>query len=173
MNTVGRRRVVLGGVLAVLGGVLLLRVVACGPTADAPGAGSGGTGPGDPPGAFTIDGNADETTSPGVMTRLDLTLRNPYDFPLWVTGLRLSVQALSAPNADDTHPCTVDDFTVDQASRGFTITLGARAASTLSSLGLPPAAWPQVGMLDRSVDQDGCKGASLTLGYTASGRPKK
>jgi hypothetical protein len=26
-----------------------------------------------------------------------------------------------------------------------------------------------VGMLNRSVNQDGCKGASLTLAYTASG----
>jgi hypothetical protein len=149
MNTVGRKRVVLGG-------VLLLCLVSCGPTR-----------------SFTIEGNAAEPISPGVRAPLDLKLTNPQYIPLSVTGVRVSVQAVRAPNADDAHPCTVGDFTVNQASSSIVIALAARATRTLSSLGVPPEAWPQVGLLDRPVEQDGCKGASVTLRYAASGRPGK
>lgn len=65
--------------------------------------------------------------------------------------------------------CAVDDFAVGQASNRV-ITLAARSASTLSSLDLARRTWPRVGMPNRSVNQDGCKGASVTLDYTASGR---
>ena len=88
---------------------------------------------------------------------------------MWVTGLSVRVQKVSAPNADDAHPCAIADFTVGQASSSIKITVAAGATSTLSSLGLTRATMPQVGMLDRPANQDGCKGASLTLAYTASG----
>ncbi|MHB8273466.1 MAG: hypothetical protein ACYDC9_01650 [Dermatophilaceae bacterium] len=182
MSTVARKSylrgfllVVLGFVLAVLLGLLLGRVVDSRPTASANGT---GTGTGDGPGgaevagstrSFSIYGNAANPISPGVRAPLDLALTNPQDVPMSVTGLSVRVQKVSAPNADDAHPCVVGDFTVEQASSGITITVAARATSTLSGLGLPRATWPQVGMLDRSVNQDGCKGASLTLGYTATG----
>jgi hypothetical protein len=34
---------------------------------------------------------------------------------------------------------------------------------------LADESWPAVGMVDRPVNQDGCKGASVTLRYEASG----
>jgi|ERR1035437_5963447 hypothetical protein len=169
MNTVARTGVVLGGVLAVLAVAFLLRLVASGPLAGTTGAETGGAALGGPSGSFTIEGDAAEPISPGVMAPLDLAFTNPHDVPMLVTGLSVRVRGVSAPNAEHAHPCTLDDFTVDQVSSGIKITLAARATSTLSSLGLPRATWPAVGMLERSVDQDGCKGASLTLGYAASG----
>ena len=93
----------------------------------------------------------------------------PVLISVFIVAAVVRVRGVSAPNAEHAHPCTLDDFTVDQVSSGIKITLAARATSTLSSLGLPRATWPAVGMLERSVDQDGCKGASLTLGYAASG----
>ncbi|MDX6372101.1 MAG: hypothetical protein QOD98_1089, partial [Nocardioidaceae bacterium] len=44
----------------------------------------------------------------------------------------------------------------------------AGTAGTLSSFDVPSAALPHVAMLDRSVNQDGCKGATVNLTYTIS-----
>jgi len=174
MSTVARRRFVLVFALAVLAmllGMLLLVAVESGPTAGTAiaGDGTGDAGLGDPSAPFTIVGNATEPISPGASAPLDLKLTNTQDLPMWVTELSVRVQKVSAPNADDAHPCAIADFTVGQASRSMKISVAAGATSTLSSLGFARATWPQVGMLERSVNQDGCKEASLTLGYTASG----
>jgi hypothetical protein len=120
-------------------------------------------------GSFTIKGDAAGLISPGVTEPLDLLLTNPWGVPLSVTGLRVTVRRVSAPNADDAHPCVVGDFSVEQASGSLEINLPARATRALSSLGVARASLPAVGMLRRSVNQDGCKGASLTFGYAASG----
>jgi hypothetical protein len=132
--------------------------------------GSGGARLGESSASFTIDGDAAAPISPGVRVPLDLKLTNRQDVPLTVTDLRVTVQAVSAPNADEGHPCAAQDFAVDQASGGLEITLPGRSTSILSSLGVPAASQPQVGMVNRAADQDGCKGASVTLAYTASGR---
>lgn len=169
---VARRRYARGLALAaVLAIVTLLLLVDCDPTggALAAGDGSGGAGLKDSSASFTIEGDATEPISPGVRTPLDLRLTNPHDVPMSVTDLSVTVQKVSAPNADNAHPCSIGDFSVDQASSSITIKVAARATNALSSLGLARTAWPQVGMLDRSANQDGCKGASLTLGYAASG----
>jgi hypothetical protein len=180
------RRFVLGCALAVLVVVIILHFVFCrccpdsvtygaGHAGDAA-VGSQGAGDGtrraalvDSAELFTISGNTTEPISPGVRAPLDLRLTNPHAFALTATGLRVSVQKVSAPNADNAHPCTIGDFAVDQASSDMQITVAARATSTLSNLGIPRAKQPHVGMLNRPVNQDGCKGASLTLAYTASG----
>jgi hypothetical protein len=170
-RVVGRRYARGLALAAVLAVALLLLLVDCDSTsgARAVGNGTGDTGLGSSSASFTIAGSATESISPGVKAPLDLKLTNPHDFPMSVTDLRVTVQKVSAPNADNARPCSIGDFAVGQASSKITITVAARATSALSSLGLARAAWPQVGMLDRSVNQDGCKGASLTLGYAASG----
>lgn len=173
MKDGARKRYVLGFVVAGIAGVVVARVFAGGST----GAGEGTDGVTGTAGVdlarssvpFTIGGHAAEPISPGVMVPLDLEFTNSHDSPMSVTGLTVSVQRVNAPQADDFHPCAVGDFAVEQASRSLEINVPAGAPNTLTSLGLPRAEWPQVGMLNRSVDQDGCKGASLTLDYTASG----
>jgi hypothetical protein len=119
--------------------------------------------------SFTISGSTAKPVSPGVMAPLDLIFTNPNDVAMSVTDLSVTVRKVSAPNADDAHPCVVGDFTVAKASGSIKITVAARATSALSSLGLARATWPHVGLLDGPANQDGCKGASLTLGYAASG----
>jgi len=162
------RELVWATVLAI---ILLLLLVDCNPTVGTTGAstGIGGAALADSAGSFTIGGSAAEPISPGVMAPLDLRLTNPHDSPMSVTDLRVTVREVSAPNADDAHPCAIGDFAVDQASNDLSITVPARATSTLSSLGLARAKRPHVGMLNRPANQDGCKGASLTLAYTATG----
>ncbi len=119
--------------------------------------------------SFTIDGSTTAPISPGVRAPLDLRLTNNRDFPISLTDLRVTVRKVTAPNADQAHPCAIRDFAWDQILNRRTITLPARSTRTLSNLGLPPASWPHVGMLDHPSDQDGCQGASLALAYTATG----
>lgn len=151
--------------------VITLRLVDSGVAVRASGTGEGtrGADAAASSGSFSIGGVAATPISPGVMAPLDLIFTNPHDVPMSVADLSVTVRKVSAPNADDAHPCAVGDFTVGKASSGIKITVAARATSALSGLGLPRATWPQVGMLDRPANQDGCKGASLTLGYAASG----
>jgi hypothetical protein len=130
---------------------------------------TGAVDPGQISEPFTIAGDAAEPNSPGVMVPLDLEFMNPHDAALSVTDLSVTVRDVSAPNADNLHPCTAGDFAVAQVSSSLAITVAGRATSTLTSLGVPRASWPQVAMIDRPVNQDGCKGASLALAYTASG----
>jgi hypothetical protein len=174
MNSVARKRRALRWVLAGLVSLLLCLgawVVFRGTGGG--GAGSGGARLGGSSASFTIHGDAAAPLSPGVRAPLDLQLTNPQDVPLSVTDLRVTVQSVSAPNADEGHPCADRDFAVDQASSGLRITLAGRSTSILSDLGVSRAKQPQVGMLNRAANQDGCKGASLTLAYTASGTRQK
>lgn len=119
-------------------------------------------------GSFTVAGNALTPISRGGTVPLDVGFTNRYDFPIAVTNLRVTVRDVLAPHADAAHPCTVDDFVVHQFAGDAKFIIGARATGSLSSLNLPGAVWPQVGVLSRSANQDACKGATLTLGYTAS-----
>jgi hypothetical protein len=119
--------------------------------------------------SFTITGNAARPLSPGLLTPLDLSFTNLNDVSMSVTDLAVTVREVSAPNADGAHPCAATDFAVDQSSSDVKITVAARATSSLSRLDVPHAKWPQVSLLQRPVNQDGCKGASLTLAFAASG----
>jgi hypothetical protein len=48
------------------------------------------------------------------------------------------------------------------------MTVPASSTLTLSELGFTEGQMPQVGMLNRSVNQDGCKGSTLTFAYSGS-----
>jgi hypothetical protein len=148
--------------------VLLFRSCKTSGTAD------NGTGNADTGGSgrtVLIAGDVVEQISPGVMVPLDLEFTNPHDVDLSITALTVVVHGVTAPNSDEAHTCALDDFAVDQAPSDLKITVAAGATNTLSGLGLPSTMWPRMGMHDRPVNQDGCKGASLTLDYTASGTP--
>ncbi|NKE60446.1 hypothetical protein FXN61_28110 [Lentzea sp. PSKA42] len=115
-----------------------------------------------------IEGDVVEPVSPGVMVSIDLKFTNPHDFAVALTSLTVELQNINAPNADETHSCSLDDFAVNQAPTDLQIPLAAHATNTLSGLGLPPENWPRMGMHNHPANQDGCKEASLTLVYTAS-----
>jgi hypothetical protein len=120
-------------------------------------------------GLVRISGIPSGRLTPGLSAFLDLVLTNPNAFPVTVRSLIVQVQTISAPRANLALPCSAQDFTVAQFSGGG---LRLRAASTtsLGHLGVAQTLWPRVSMADRTVDQDGCKGASLTLDYRGVGR---
>jgi hypothetical protein len=171
MSSVASKLLMLGCTFTVLVVVIVLHFVDYGPTAGLTRAhdGTRGEDPASSAQPFTIEGNATEPISPGVRAPLDLKLTNPHGVPMSVTDLSVTVEKVSAPNADDAHPCALSDFAADGVSSSRKIAVAARSTSTLSNLGIPRADQPHVGMLNRPVNQDGCKGASLTLAFTASG----
>jgi hypothetical protein len=118
---------------------------------------------------FTIGGSLSGLFYPGLSQPLNLSLTNPNSFDLSITNLTVSVQVVSAPNANATHPCSAADYTVQQFS-AYPIRLLTSRTRTLSELGYTSAQWPQVTMLDTTSNQDGCKGASLKLTYTGTAR---
>jgi hypothetical protein len=104
------------------------------------------------------------------MVPLDLSFTNEHGEPLLVTDLRVTVEAVDAPNATTLLPCSTDDFTVEQLGDGIELRVDAGQTRTLTELDVDRDAWPQVGMLDADSNQDGCKAAALELSYTATGR---
>jgi hypothetical protein len=117
---------------------------------------------------ITLAGNLQGILTPGQPLPLNVTLTNPDSVDLSVTGLTVIVSAISAPHADASHPCTVGDFASEQFSGADGLTVPASTTTTIAGLGFAPAQWPWVGMVNRPVNQDGCKGASLTLSYSAT-----
>jgi hypothetical protein len=119
--------------------------------------------------SFTIDGDTTEAMSPGLMVEIDLHLTNAHSQGMLVSHLAVAVESVTAPGADRTHPCSVADFTVVQPAGDLRANVPAGTTSSFSDLGVAEDRWPRVGMLDRSVNQDGCKGALVTLAYSGSG----
>jgi len=118
---------------------------------------------------FRIGGDAIVPLAPGTAAAIDVKVSNPYHDPLRVTRLRVWVHAVQAPNADEDHPCSRRDFAVRQVAPSFAVTVAGRATRSLSRLGVPQRSWPHLRMVDRRTNQDGCKGAALTLLYRGSG----
>jgi hypothetical protein len=124
-----------------------------------------------PKDSFTLSGELSRVITPGVFVPLDLGISNSNDAPLVVSELNVTVSAVHAPNATAALPCTAKDFRVRQVDKKFPILVDAKATITLSQLGLPGTSWPQVGMpVNKLTNQNGCKGASITLSYTAVGQ---
>jgi hypothetical protein len=126
----------------------------------------------EPPGAtgssFSISGDLQGPLAPGSSEPIDLVLANPGSSEIAISELVVSIQSISAPQSDQAHPCTPDDFAVTQFSGAYGFRIPPSGSRSLSELGFPSQQWPQVTMLDRPVNQNGCKGASLTFGYTGT-----
>ena len=152
-------------------GIVLLLVVTAHGRAGSLGMVTGsGEGDGMDPVSFTIAGNTVEPLSPAVTVPLNLKFTNARVFPLTLLDVTVIIRSVDAPQADDAHPCTIADFMVQQIPRSLDVSLPARSTRTLDGLGVSPTRWPRVGMLNRSVNQDGCKGSTVSLDYIASAR---
>jgi hypothetical protein len=117
---------------------------------------------------FTVAGTA-TGLEPGVPQPLNLKLTNSNPLALTVTSLRVSVQTVDAPRATADHACALADFSVQQFAGLYPLTVPSSSTRTLADLGISSAQWPQVAILDRPLNQDGCQGATLRLSYSGSG----
>ena len=119
--------------------------------------------------SFQIDGDAANHLTPGVAVPLDISFTNPHPVPLTVSDLQVTLGGVEAPAADASHPCSAEDFELTQLVSLVKLTLPPDKTSGLRDLDVPVPSWPQVAMRNRAVNQDGCKGATLTLNYRARG----
>jgi hypothetical protein len=119
-------------------------------------------------GSFSIRGDLAGLLTPDLALPLDLELVNPNSTPLSISNLVVAIGGVSAPQADATHPCSAADFAVGQFSGVYGMTVPASSSRRLSELGVSENQMPQVAMLNRSVNQDGCKGSTLTFAFTGS-----
>ena len=169
MTVIKQKRLLALGWSAVVVG-LALAVILTWLALDRPGSGEGHAILEAPDDSFVITGDLAQAIVPGSMTPLDLTFNNPHQAAMSVVSIEVSIGSVSAPNATASLPCTVDDFTVEQARTNLEFVVAANSTASLDELSIPVENWPAVGMLNTASNQDGCKGASLTLEYTAVGR---
>lgn len=119
--------------------------------------------------SFAIGGELTEPLEPGRAAPLDLVLTNSDASPLSVLSLGVRIAAITAPQANADFPCTIDDFSVEQFSGTYPLTVAASSTQSLSDLGIPEAELPRVAMLNRPVNQNGCRGASLRFDFGGTG----
>ena len=62
------------------------------------------------------------------------------------------------------NPCTGADFALTQFSGAYPFYV-PQGSSSLSSLGFGTGTWPTLRLIDRPLNQDGCKGASVHVAY--------
>jgi hypothetical protein len=117
---------------------------------------------------FSVTGNL-TGLEPGQPRPLNLSLSNPNSTSLSVASLNVSIRSVTAPFATTALPCTPADFLVTQFSGSYPVAVPASTTRSLADLGIPSAQWPQVSIVDRPNDQDGCKGATVTLSYGGTG----
>ena len=98
-----------------------------------------------------------------------LTLHNPNKHKVQMKRVRVKITGITARNANAAHPCTTADFAVRQMPRHTLFRVPAKRTIDMVALGLPMEAWPRLSMLNRPLNQDGCKGAVLKLRFKARG----
>jgi hypothetical protein len=119
---------------------------------------------------FSLTGDVRAPLEPGLAEPIDVLITNPNSVALTVNSLTVAVQAISAPRATSTLPCTQADFTVQPYSGQIPLTVPAGGSESLSQLSVPTNQWPEISLADLPTDQDGCQGASLSLAYSADAR---
>jgi hypothetical protein len=167
MGTVTGRLLGRAGTAVAVAALVLWLLARCSTSSVEPGDGRG-TGVGDPvtgAASLRISGRTTGTLFPGASVPVDLELTNSFGYSMWVGRLTVSIGEVSAPRSDATHPCTKRDFAVRQVPAELRLTVPARATSSLMELGIRTTDWPEVSMLNTSVNQDGCQGASVGLDY--------
>ena len=105
---------------------------------------------------------------PGTAQAVNLALTNPNAEVISVHRLTVSIKDVSAPRATNGLPCSAADFAVTQYAGSYPLKLPASASRNLSALGVPAAEGPQLKMLDRPVNQNGCQGATVILSYSGT-----
>jgi len=120
---------------------------------------------------LVVSGDVDGL-APGLLRPIDLTVTNQDKKPVSVTNLTVSLQSVSRTQYAVAHglACGLADYAVRQYSGPYPLAGPGLGSRSLDQLGIPAPQWPQVMLVDRPVNQDGCKGATLTLGYAASGQ---
>jgi hypothetical protein len=117
---------------------------------------------------FVISGKVNQL-APGVPVPINLRLTNESPVKVLVTRLTVNATSVSAPQSTAALPCTLRDFSMQQFSGTYPLELPASSTTTLSSLGVPTAKRPQVTLVNRRLNQNGCQQARVSLTYAGQG----
>lgn len=120
---------------------------------------------------FTISGGPTGLLAPGNVVPINLQLTNPGNSSLSVTGLTVSIAGVTrtAQAVANNLPCNPSDYLIAQFSGSYPLSTPPGNSSLLGN-GIPANQWPQIKMLNSSLNQDGCKGATLQLSYSGTGQ---
>jgi hypothetical protein len=117
---------------------------------------------------IAIHGEVTALLAPGVAAPIDLYLTNPNRSAVKVIDLDVRVARVDPPAASASRPCTGADFAVHQFTGDYGFSLPPSDTRNLSSMGIPSTRWPRLAMTNRAVNQDGCKGARVTLSFAGA-----
>jgi hypothetical protein len=121
--------------------------------------------------ALVIAGDLSRDLYPGARpVAINLVLKNHRRHAVTLTSVAVSIKAVRAPHATPSLPCTIRDFAVGGYRGSFKAPPGR---STLRRDGVPIARWPTLRMVNRSANQDGCKGATVELAYRGLARERR
>lgn len=96
----------------------------------------------------------------GPTAALSGTFTNTNDGPVYVGTVSASISSVSGPNITAGTPCTAADYTLV----GFPLTINAEVRADDTST------WSggTIQMVNSGTNQDGCKGATVNIGYTSN-----
>ena len=112
--------------------------------------------------SFTVSGNPRGMLRPGISLPIDLQLVNANPFELNVNSLTVTVAATSKP------ACAVGNFVIVPYRGGYPLVVPAGSTSTLASLRIPAARWPQLRMRNLP-SRKACIGVTVRLRYAGAG----
>lgn len=118
---------------------------------------------------FSIVGSVTAPLAPGQRTPIAMMLGNMHADDLRIDRLRARVTSVTAPQATRAHPCGLRDFRARGLRSARRSVVPQQSRRSLGELGYAVSEWPSVELVDRPVNQDGCKGATVTLAYRGTG----
>jgi hypothetical protein len=119
-----------------------------------------------------ITGAAHGQLRPGTSAPIALTFQNPNKHRVKMNRVRVKISGVIAPNADAAHPCTAADYAIRQMPRKTLLKIRGKRTTALAATKIPMESWPWLTMLNRPLNQDGCKGAEVRLKFKARGLKK-
>lgn len=107
---------------------------------------------------FSISGSATSSlTLDGPARPINVSITNPYDHALTVTGLTVSVASVSKPG------CAASNFAITQVPAGTTYVVPANSTQAVATK--PSVRWPN----NTHAAQNACIGATVNFHYAANG----
>ncbi|MGC9974334.1 MAG: hypothetical protein ABSC36_02935 [Gaiellaceae bacterium] len=96
----------------------------------------------------------------GTAQAVDFKITNGQSVKQYISSVAVSISSVTAPNSDGSHPCSSADFTLVQPN-------AVNADLAPGDTTFQPSG-ASIAMKDTASNQDGCKGATVNLAFSAS-----
>lgn len=118
---------------------------------------------------FSITGGPVSSLVPGARVPVAMVLNNPHSAALRIDAVGVRIVRVDAPRATAVRPCSIRDYTTHPLVAPNGSKVPGQSRRSLRELGYGRAQWPSVELVDRPVNQDGCKGSTVTIEYDGTG----